>query len=837
MGRHDHRHHSPVAGQKKPAAGWNERGSSPVKARWFFRLAALMLVPLLVWGGLEAMLRLVGYGHPTTFFLHRVIKGQDCLVENDQFGWRFFGSAMARAPRVMAVPATKPPETVRIYVLGESAAYGDPQPEFGLPRLLEALLRERYSGVHFEVVNAAMTAINSHVILPIARDCARAQGDIWVLYLGNNEVIGPYGAGSVFGAPAARLGLIRSAIALKATKSGQLLESVFRVLSPRSGDQEEWGGMRMFTHRKFPLDDPRLSTVYPHFRQNLADILRAGVHSHARIVVSTVAVNLKDCSPFASMHRPDLAPGSLAEWNQAYQAAVESQQVGRVAEAIERFRLVARIDDRFAELQFRWAQCCLALGQDDEARQHFTLARDYDALRFRADSRLNDIIRQAAGGREGEGIYLVDAQQALAQQSPHGVTGAELFYEHVHLSFEGNYYLARTIAEKLTRALPETVAIRADPQRPWLTLSECARILAWSGWNRYEATASILRRLNDPPFTFQFDHAEQCQRLREQLEQLRPALSPKALRQAAEDCSRARDLNPTDWVLDQNLSRLLGRLGDLRGAAEALRRVLERLPHDVEAHNQRGISLAQSGQQVEAVQEFEAALHLDHRSVQALDGLGRLLAQQGNTQGAIRHYEKALKLKPNYCESLVNLGLALNGMGKTNAAKARFYQAFQHKPNNPADLNGLARIFFDHGWRADAVTLFTAALALDPLDASAHLSLGITLSALGRTTEAGQQYAEAARLDPGSAEARLRLGLEFAREGRIAEATGEFAEVVRLKPNFLEARANLGIALFKQGRTGEALEQFKAALGIDPGNAIAKQYIQTIQRGAAEPSQ
>ena len=65
--------------------------------------------------------------------------------------------------------------------------------------MLESLLSLRHPGTRFEVVNAAMTAINSHVILPIARDCARADGDIWVLYMGNNEVVGPFGAGTVFG--------------------------------------------------------------------------------------------------------------------------------------------------------------------------------------------------------------------------------------------------------------------------------------------------------------------------------------------------------------------------------------------------------------------------------------------------------------------------------------------------------------------------------------------------------------------------------------------------------------------------------------------------------------
>ena len=62
--------------------------------------------------------------------------------------------------------------------------FGDPpatlydEPAFGCGRVLEALLQARDPGQRFEVVNVAVTAINSHVIRSIARDCAARQGDV-----------------------------------------------------------------------------------------------------------------------------------------------------------------------------------------------------------------------------------------------------------------------------------------------------------------------------------------------------------------------------------------------------------------------------------------------------------------------------------------------------------------------------------------------------------------------------------------------------------------------------------------------------------------------------------
>ena len=79
---------------------------------------------------------------------------------------------------------------------------GDPSQSFAPYRYLETLLREKYPDKKFEVINVAFTAINSHVILPIARECAAHEGDLWIIYMGNNEMVGPVGAATVFGSQA-----------------------------------------------------------------------------------------------------------------------------------------------------------------------------------------------------------------------------------------------------------------------------------------------------------------------------------------------------------------------------------------------------------------------------------------------------------------------------------------------------------------------------------------------------------------------------------------------------------------------------------------------------------
>jgi len=53
--------------------------------------------------------------------------------------------------------AKRPASTYRIFVLGESAARGEPEPPYAASRYLETLLNERFPNTHFEVIRAVTT--------------------------------------------------------------------------------------------------------------------------------------------------------------------------------------------------------------------------------------------------------------------------------------------------------------------------------------------------------------------------------------------------------------------------------------------------------------------------------------------------------------------------------------------------------------------------------------------------------------------------------------------------------------------------------------------------------
>ena len=770
---------------------------------------------------MELTLRLVGFGYPTSFFIPGPKDG--LLIENQKFGWRFFTPAAARTPRPMLISETKPPNTVRLIVFGESAAYGDPDPAFGFPRILEVLLKDRFPGTNFEVINTAMTAINSHVILQIARDCHRLQADYWLIYMGNNEVVGPYGAGTVFGGQTPPLPMIRAALALKTTRVGQLLNTIQQRIATRGKSSESWGGMEMFLGQQLRPTDPRMPRVYDYFQRNLDDIIGLGLEARARVLLSTVAVNLKDCPPFGSLHRQDLTPRQLGEWNQFYTNGIMAETAGKFDQAIAFYRQAARLDDQFAELSFRWGRACLDAGQSDEAARRLTQAMNYDSLRFRTDSHQDAILHDTAAKWAAQQVQWVDFRRILAERSPHGITGDEFLWEHVHFKFEGNYWLARAFAETISP--PASVGANDPANHHWLAVEDCATRLGLTDYFRHEMASMMQQRIALPPFTHQLDHALRYVLLQEQKRSFRGALAGPGLEAAITATGQVGLKEPRDWVLVENLARLLSAANRLEESLAQWRKLADLMPHYRNAFYQIGNILDQLNRSREALEPLEKALLLKPDSPEVHNALGLALANLGRTDEAIRHYEKALQFKPDFASAHVNWGLACASLNQNGEAKNHYRRALKLNPGNSAALLNLGRILAGEGKITESIGNYQAELAANPSNATLHINLGNVLRAAGQISNAMTHFVTALQLDPENAEAHDRLGFELARQGNDPLAQQHFLEAVRLDPNHLEAHFNLGVSFAKQQNFEQAIFHFKECLRIDPNNATAKQYL------------
>ena len=526
--------------QVETASTKNERQTHG--RRYGLQIASAILVPILLLGILEGALRLFGVGFPTELTEACTLQGKPAACYNLFFPAPFFPPGMIKTPQAYAIPAEKPQGTFRIFVLGESAAMGDPDPAYAFSRYLDVMLRERFPSMKFEVVNTGSVAINSHVLLPIARGLAEQRPDVFIIYSGNNEVVGPYGPGTALTSSGMSLPVIRGSIFVRSTRIGQLLTKV-------GTQKKEWRGMEMFLDKQVRENSPLMPYAYANFEQNLRDTVAVARNSGARVIVSTVATNLKDCGPFSSLHRENLSQDDLRSWAALVQQGADLESARSYADALKAYEAAAKIDDQYAELEFRIARSFWMQGDYANAKQHYLRARDLDTLRFRADSKINDINRSVASSSSG--AELVDADSIFSKESPNGIIGSELVYEHVHMTPLGNYLLARAMFLQIASKLPSEAGhpvTEADVP----SQAECEQQLALTGHDRSRIAAEMLDRLQKPPFTNQLNYSDQVLRL--MLKAQEPSESPD---ETASEYEWAIRKNPADRVLHYNYGLFL----------------------------------------------------------------------------------------------------------------------------------------------------------------------------------------------------------------------------------------------------------------------------------------
>jgi tetratricopeptide (TPR) repeat protein len=715
-----------------------------------FRIAALLIVPLLAVAVLEVVLRLAGYGYPTGLFEKARLDGKDYLLNNEKFSLRFFPPRLSRWPSPLMIEPVKPPGTRRIFIFGESAAQGDPEPAFGAGRYLEVLLRERYPGVNFEIVNVAITAINSHVIVPIARECAHYQGDLWIIYMGNNEMIGPFGAATVFGAKAPPWPLVRLGLALQTTRVGQLLMNLEGKLRGDTTGPAVWGGLQMFLGNQLAPNDPRKEVVYKNFQRNLHDILRAGHNSGAGIILNTVSVNLKDCPPFASLPSSTLAPADREKCERLCADGRAAEMKGDWKLAAADFGDAGALDPQLADAQFRQGQSLLRLNETAAAATHFQKACDCDALPFRADSRINAIIREAGQKLGGPELVLCDAAASLPE--PGKIPGQETFYEHVHFNFDGNYRLAVLWAAQAERLLPDDVKNKA--KGGWASQEVCDARLALTDWNRCDVLNAVRQRMERPPLNSQFNNDRRVSELTGQIDRILRERTPAAATNARALYNDAIERAPRDYMLPENFGEFLELSGDLKQAALEWKQARELMPRNPFAFLTEGQLLEKQGELLAAREDFRQAVTLHPRYAEAWFELGKLDAIELNPEKAIQNYQHAAALQPNDAQTYLYMGKALSLLKRTDESTQKFRRALELDGANWEAHYALGGELGMHGRIQEAKEEFEQVVRLQPQFAMGHLNLGVALLKLNDPAAAREQFTETLRLDPSNKSAR-----------------------------------------------------------------------------------
>ena len=450
----------------------------PDSKLWQKRLILLLLpfaLPLLLELGLNAF----HLGCPTRFLLRETIDGSPRYVDNPCFGFRFFPRRMSRMGAPINVAVKKNNDTLRIVLLGGSAIQGEPLPECGpAPRLL-ARLQAANPDHKIEVINAALTGVNSYAVRVIAHDIYALQPDLLLIYTGHNEFIST-------GGPHQWPAWTRLSVMARGLRMAGWLGV--------DESPESWSGLRYFSQHETTPGSAGEARVYAGFEYNLNAILKEATAHKVPVLLCTVASNTADEPPFG--HVPDklkqepVLQQALQQFAAQPEAAVDPESLREIRESYH----------NEAWVYYLLGHSLWNAEQKTEAVHAWTHARDLDRLRIRGDAHLNHQIRQLA--KAYDQVQLLDVERIFNDRAERGTPGSALFDDHVHFSETGNKilaaFLASTIADQLKLNIPPI------SQAPSLELSP---------WNQADRIDALIRRRTQPPFSGRMGNLDKLNQL------------------------------------------------------------------------------------------------------------------------------------------------------------------------------------------------------------------------------------------------------------------------------------------------------------------------------------
>lgn len=370
--------------------------------------------------------------------------------------------------------AAKPAGGFRIFVVGESSAAGFPYPTaYAFPAWLEHRLAASLPGLPLEVVNAAVAGYSSRRALLVAREIARYQPDLLIVYSGHNEwAERRYYSRLLEMEPrlfrlcerlfATRLFAVVSHVPLWRPESRE--QALARFMRD---EQREFREMFAVSSRRAEghayATSAELAERDEIYRLNLAEIVRVGREAGSRVMLLTLSQNFADWAPGASTHRTGLGASAEERFTALFAEGERAREAGDCRAALQRFDEALALDREYAELHYAIAQCQRSLGAYGAARRHYRLASDLDRVPHGAPTYFNDVVRELAAT---PGLLLVDVDDALTRESEHGLVGNDLFIEFVHPNLRANQRIAAEVATVLRQAgIPRPAAAWRDGYR------------------------------------------------------------------------------------------------------------------------------------------------------------------------------------------------------------------------------------------------------------------------------------------------------------------------------------------------------------------------------------
>lgn len=516
-----------------------EKGAeTKVRTTWAQRLL-LMALGFLLLVGLEFGLRLLGLGgHPPLVIpleesaapgaprLHQVNPRvvADFFPRSGPGGGRLQGSIR---PTKLELP--KPPDTLRVVYLGESTVEGFPMPRnLTSAAFLQTMLTHTLPGRRVEVVNLGVTAVASFPIRKLAElAIPTLEPDLVVIYGAHNEYFGAGGQAS-FQSLGHSVAAMRLNYGLRGLALYRLIEEVFSTAGPRQPEGGEERDEQLIQVMAAVPEVPPSSELHARARrsleENFAAIVRLAHRREVPVVLAAVASNERGFVPVASsiedLSIEDRAPAEIDSFRRRLEelvgADLSSPEVRAELEA-----MTERAPGH-AAAHFFLGRALDAAGEYFPAAEHYRLARDLDAMPWRAQRDKNEVLRELA---RREGASLADCEASFSEAAGGTTPGWRFFADHVHPSLEGQALLAKTILE----AISARDLLPIDPEReaalpPWQAI---AASLGANPLERYRLAHMMATLFQGPPLgTANSDARELFENL---AEEIRAGLTPVEL--------------------------------------------------------------------------------------------------------------------------------------------------------------------------------------------------------------------------------------------------------------------------------------------------------------------
>ncbi len=753
-----------------------DRAGPSAGSRWLSRSLLIVGGPLAFVIALEGTLRIAGYGVSTALFIPDGQPG--AYRTNPHFTAPFFPPQFDIAPLNFRIATHKEPGRLRIFVIGESAVRGTPEPGFGFASQLQAQLRAAYPGRQLDVYNLGIVAINSHVAYQVARQAAGFEPDLFVVYMGNNEVVGPYGPGSANLSLMPPLFLIRASIWTGGTRMGQLFMSLLGRFRGPAGHTADWRGMSTFTDKTVRGDDPRLDVVYRNYEANLRDIVGLASRSGAKTVLATVVANLRDCAPFASIHRAGMTVQEVKSWSSSYDKGIRLWELGLSDEASDSLEAALKIDPEYADAHYVLGRLLEAKGDIPGARAQFLEALHWDALRFRPDAMINAIARKVASDFPGS-VLLLDSALEMGSDAASVAppTGREALLEHVHFNWEGNERMGRMLAGKSASALFGD----NPPPGTWLDDAGCAAAVGYTDFGRLMTLRLMAPIWGKPPFTNQLTFGEdQVRRKREIDLAAAKATSESGLAQARERITAALQRDPGDPNLALRLSEVDAESGQPEHSLQMIDRAMELEPRSPDLLLRRSRTLESLGRQGEAQTTLLESFRMDPYDLPSYTALVEVLRKTGDFETGKRTLTAALARIPDSSYIRLTYADLLFFHGDRGEAVAECQTVLAQDPENPDALGRLVSLYTAESRTKEAFALMSEARRTQPFNFENNVALARVYRERGDDDNVADCLLAAARSGPVGAEVHLFLANHLRKLDRPADALVELARAERV---------------------------------------------------------